>query len=29
LAKYWKKYYNTEEGLGTIEHFLHLTEGKL
>ena len=29
LAKYWKEHYNTEEGAGSVEHFLHLTEGKL
>tara|TARA_R100001086_G_scaffold95073_1_gene47354 strand:- start:6780 stop:7325 length:546 start_codon:yes stop_codon:yes gene_type:complete len=29
LAKYWKKHYNTEEGAGSVEHFLKLTEGKL
>jgi hypothetical protein len=29
LAKYWKKHYNTEEGAGSVEHFLELTEGKL
>ena len=22
MAKYWKKYYNTEKGKGTVEHFL-------
>ena len=27
--KYWKKHYNTEEGAGSVEHFLELTEGKL
>ena len=29
LGKYWKKHYNTEEGAGSVEHFLELTEGKL
>ena len=29
LAKYWKKHYNTEEGAGSVEHILELTEGKL
>ena len=29
LAKYWKEHYNTEEGAGSVEHFLNLTEGKL
>jgi len=29
LAKYWKEHYNTAEGAGSVEHFLHLTEGKL
>jgi hypothetical protein len=24
LAYYWKKYYNTEEGAGTEEHFKHI-----
>lgn len=26
MARYWKKYYNTVEGAGTIEGFLHKTE---
>jgi len=29
LAKYWKKHYNTEQGAGTVEHFLELTKDKL
>lgn len=29
LAKYWKQHYNTPDGAGSVEHFLHLTEGKL
>jgi len=29
LAKYWKKHYNTEDGAGSIEHFLLLTKGKI
>jgi len=29
LAKYWKEHYNTAEGAGSVEHFLHLTEGKI
>ena len=29
LAEYWKKHYNTEQGAGSVEHFLHLTEGKI
>ena len=26
-AKYWKKFYNTELGRGTIEHFLKANKG--
>ena len=29
LAKYWKEHYNTEEGAGSVEHFLLLTKGKI
>lgn len=27
MAKYWKKFYNTEGGKGTVEHFLKANKG--
>ena len=27
MARYWKKYYNTEKGKGTVEHFLKANKG--
>jgi len=26
-AKYWKKYYNTVAGAGTVEHFIEANKG--
>lgn len=28
LAKYWKDYYNTEKGAGTVKHFLDMEESR-
>ena len=27
-AKYWKKWYNTEKGAGTIEHFIKVVNAE-